>query len=156
VYEWEQDGAGSCGRSGGCIYLLSGGVFLGASATGDDVFVITGEDLVPQDQGEDIFLYDVRVGAPLPLAAPACTSTGCQGAPAAAPVFATPASATFAGIGDFPAPPAPAVVKPPAKKKAGQCPRGKTRDRHGRCVNVKSRRKAKKARKASDKRRTSS
>jgi hypothetical protein len=152
VYEWEQDGAGSCQRGGGCIYLLSGGVLLGASATGDDVFVITKEDLVPQDRGEDVFVYDVRVGAPLPLAAPACTSTGCQGAPAAAPVFATPASVTFAGVGNFPPSSPAAVVKP--KPKTAQCPRGKTRNKHGRCV--KRYKKKAKVEKAGDKRRASS
>jgi hypothetical protein len=111
VYEWERDGTGSCRLEGGCIYLLSSGVLIGASATGDDVFVIAKEDLVPQNKSEDIFVYDVRVGAPPPLAAPACTSTGCQGPPAAAPIFATPSSVTFAGTGNFPPPPPP----PPKK-----------------------------------------
>jgi hypothetical protein len=155
VYEWEQDGTGSCQLDGGCIYLLSSGVFLGASANGNDVFVITKEDLVPQNQkSEDIFVYDIRVGAPPPLAAPACTSTGCQGAPAAAPVFATPASATFEGVGNFPPP--PAVVKPPAKKKVAKCPRGKTHGKRGKCVRKARSKKKAKAKKTGDKRRTNS
>ncbi len=46
VYEWERDGTGSCREEAGCDYLLSGGTsnsaswLLGASASGDDVFVI--------------------------------------------------------------------------------------------------------------------
>ena len=31
----------------------------------------------------------------------ACTGSGCQGVPAAPPIFATPASVTFAGVGNF-------------------------------------------------------
>ena len=52
VYEWEQDGAGSCGHSGGCIYLLSSGTssdnsyLTDASANANDVFIITRAQLV--------------------------------------------------------------------------------------------------------------
>jgi hypothetical protein len=131
VYEWERDGSGSCGLGGGCVYLLARGEshaqydsgdyqsLLGASASGDDVFFLSREQLVPQDGDEDVHVYDARVGARQPLAALACTSSGCQGAPAPAPVFATPASVTFAGVGDFPAASRPvgkASVKPKKHK----------------------------------------
>ena len=62
----------------------------------------------------------------------ACTGSGCQGVPPAAPLFATPASVTFAGTGNFPPPP-PVAVKPKPKPKPKKCPRGKRR-KHGKCV----------------------
>jgi hypothetical protein len=115
VYEWEQDGAGSCERSGGCIYLLSGGTsasnsyFVAASESGDDVFMVTRAALVPQDQNDNFDLYDARVGAAQPLSPPVCLGRGCQGVPSVPPVFATPSSVTFSGVGNFP--PLAAVVK---------------------------------------------
>jgi hypothetical protein len=111
VYEWERDGSGSCAHENGCLYLLSGGTsgdfsaFLDASETGEDVFLATRAQLVPQDQGEQFEAYDARVGAPQQPTPQACTGTGCQGVPAAPPVFATPSSATFNGAGNFPPPP---------------------------------------------------
>ncbi len=111
VYEWEVDGAGSCRLSAGCTYLISGGTssdissFIDASASGDDVFFVTRERLVPQVRGESLALYDARVdGVGAPVSPPQCTGTGCQGVPAAPPVFATPSSVTFAGVGNFTAP----------------------------------------------------
>jgi hypothetical protein len=153
VYEWERDGSGSCELAGGCVYLLAHGPnqaqgegpnnipLLGASASGDDVFFVSREQLVPQDGDEDTHVYDARVGAPQPLAPLACTSSGCQGAPLPAPVFATPASVTFAGVGNFPAP-SPAAVKPKPKSKTVKCGKGYAKKR-GKCV---KRRKARGAR----------
>jgi hypothetical protein len=118
AYEWEQNGAGSCRRSGGCIYLLSGGtskdgsVFADASASGNDVFIVTRARLVPQDGLETFKMYDARVGAPRPPTPPACSGTGCQGVPPAPPIFATPSSVTFNGLGNLPPPPSPPVAKP--------------------------------------------
>jgi hypothetical protein len=112
VYEWERDGAGSCQESKGCVYLLSGGQsgsaswLIGASASGDDVFVISRAPLVPGDPYDSYAVYDARVGGVQPPALPACTGTGCQGVPTAPPIFATPASVTFDGVGNFP----PSVV----------------------------------------------
>lgn len=120
VYEWERDGVGSCASSSGCIYLLSGGVGSGgsylidASSDGSDVFFITNARLVNEDENELYDVYDARVGAPSPTSPPICTGAGCQGVPATPPVFATPASATYAGVGNFAAPVKAAV---PAKKK---------------------------------------
>lgn len=161
VYEWEQDGSGSCRLSPGCIYLLSHGVtddpystgngqsLIGASASGSDVFFETREQLVPQDGDEDVKLYDARVGAQQPLASLACTSSGCQGAPLPPPVFATPASVTFAGVGDFePTPPATSVK---SRKKAVKCAKGKKLS-HGKCVKSKRKKKSKKAKKAGEER----
>ena len=127
VYEWERDGAGSCGDANGCIYLLSNGssaspsYFVAASATGNDVFLITRSQLVPADKNEYYDIYDARVGAAEAPASPECTGTGCQGVPASPPVFATPASVTFAGVGNF-SPSTSTVAKPKAKTKPKRRP----------------------------------
>ncbi len=125
VYEWERDGAGSCHESEGCVYLLSGGTssssswFLGASASGDDALVISRADLTGDNGYEGFAVYDARVGGVQPVAAPVCTGSGCQGVPPAAPIFATPASVTFAGVGNFPVPAAavPSKSKPRLKSR---------------------------------------
>ena len=138
VYEWEQDGSGTCRDSDGCIYLLSGGTstdgsfFLDASENGNDVFIITRAQLVPQDQNEVFDVYDARIGAVEPISPPACTGSGCQGVPAAPPIFATPSSVTFDGVGNF-LPPAPVAAKPKAKPKSAKCKKGFVKKK-GRCV----------------------
>jgi hypothetical protein len=120
VYEWERDGAGSCRESAGCVYLLSGGTsgsaswLLDASANGDDVFIITRAQLVGEDQNDNYNVYDVRAGGALPVAPPACSGTGCQGVPPPPPIFATPSSETFNGVGNF-SPSSKPSVKPKAK-----------------------------------------
>jgi hypothetical protein len=120
VYEWEREGAPSCPQgvearpNGGCVFLLSGGsgnsshgaLLVDASASGGDVFFVTRAKLVPQDRDENMKLYDAHVCsemAPCPQEiSTACTGTDCQGTPPSPPTFATPASATFAGAGNFP------------------------------------------------------
>jgi hypothetical protein len=108
VYEWERDGTGSCRESHGCVYLLSGGIdpessyLLGASANGNDAFIISRAQLLPQGRGDNDVVYDARVGGVQPPAVTACSGTGCQGVPPAPPIFATPSSVTFDGIGNFP------------------------------------------------------
>jgi hypothetical protein len=152
VYEWEQDGAGECHTSDGCIYLLSGGsspehsYFADASANGDDVFIVTRAQLVPQDENENMDLYDVHVGAPKPPAAPVCSDALCQqsGAATPPPVFGVPASSTFSGFGN-----AASIVQ----GKSAAKPKGKLKPckkrfvkRKGRCVKRKA--KSKKARRS--------
>ena len=128
VYEWEREGTGTCTASsavnGGCQYLLSGGTseadswFIGASESGNDVFVASRADLAPQDGSDAFNLFDARVDGVQPVTEPLCTGTGCQGPPEPAPTFATPASVTFNGVGNFPPPvEAKAVVKPGSKAK---------------------------------------
>jgi hypothetical protein len=159
VYEWERPGSGSevdnsCTVSsssysvvnGGCVYLLSGGTgtddsyFLDASATGDDVFIRTRAKLAPQAVNENMALYDVRVGGGFAETSLACTGTGCQGVPPAPPMFATPSSVTFDGVGNFPPPSAKAVVKPKSLTKAQKlakalkgCKKDKVRKRRTSC-----------------------
>jgi hypothetical protein len=149
VYEWEQDGAGSCQAAEGCVYLLSGGIstdvsaFVDASSSGGDVFLVTRAQLAPQDRNENDDLYDVRVGGVQPLSPSACTGTGCQGVPSAPPLFATPPSVTFNGVGNLEPPPLVPAVKPKPKAKAKQCKKGYVK-KQGRCVK-KKRSKAKKS-----------
>jgi hypothetical protein len=126
VYEWERDGSGSCGYAEGCIYLLSSGTspypsyFVDASANGNDVFLVTRSEFVAADQNEYNDVYDARVGATEAPVPTQCTGTGCQGVAAAPPVFATPASVTYNGVGNFATPSTP-MVKPKAKKKPSSC-----------------------------------
>jgi hypothetical protein len=73
--------------------------------TGNDVFFYSYAQLVPQDRDGTVDIYDARVGGGFPaLAAPVCSGASCQGAPAPAPLFAVPPSATFNGVGNFPPP----------------------------------------------------
>ncbi len=117
VYEWERAGTGTCTFSPGCIYLLSDGTstegsfLIGSSTTGDDVFFTTRGQVLPEDENQDVDVYDARVGAALPPTSTRCIGQGCQGVPSAPPVFATPASATYAGVGNFPSPLARRVAR---------------------------------------------
>ncbi|HUN79772.1 MAG TPA: hypothetical protein VMU32_12670 [Solirubrobacteraceae bacterium] len=136
VYEWERPASGTeenntCTTSSssfsavdeGCVYLISGGqssdssFFSDTDAEGNNVFLTSRGRLTPQAKDENFALYDARVDGGFPELATECTGTGCQGVPAAPPVFATPSSVTFDGIGNFP-PPAPAkhVVKQKRKQ----------------------------------------
>jgi DNA-binding beta-propeller fold protein YncE len=116
VYEWERYGTGTCAEPVGCVYLMSGGagsersMLLDASASGDDVFFTSRENLVPSAGTEAVKAYDARVDGGFAEASLSCTGTGCQGVPAAPPTFATPASATFSGTGNYP--PGGSVAKP--------------------------------------------
>ncbi len=126
VYEWEREGSGGCTVARGCVYLLSGGGnesaswLIGSSASGDDVFLISRAELTPEDGNELYDVFDARVGGVQPVTPPACSGTGCQGVPAPPPVFSTPASETFGGVGNFPPTTKPVVVakKPKKHKKA--------------------------------------
>ncbi|MGA7705656.1 MAG: hypothetical protein WB998_12260 [Solirubrobacteraceae bacterium] len=123
LYEWERDKAGSCGDADGCIYLLSSGTssgasyFIDAGANGDDVFMMTRSALVEADGNEYNDIYDVRIGATIPPAPPQCTGTGCQGVAASPPVFATPSSVTYDGVGNFAAPSKLVIKKSKSKPK---------------------------------------
>lgn len=139
VYEWH-DGKVSLISAPGDP---SASFFLGSSPSGSNVFFSSYSQLVPQDTDAESDLYDARIdGGFEGSAPPSCTGSGCQGVPDAPPVFATPASATFAGTGNFssepPAPPAKPVVK-----KTARCKKGFTRKKN-KCVRTKAKKKAKK------------
>jgi hypothetical protein len=101
VYEYDAES--------GKLALISSGecncdsYFEAASPSGDDVFIVTGEQLVRIDKDNLYDLYDVRVNggiaaqnAVLPLG---CEGDACQ-PPAVAPNDRTPSSAGFSGPGD--------------------------------------------------------
>jgi hypothetical protein len=123
VYEWEAEGAGSCpvatSRYGGCVFLLSGGesvdwsFLVDVDESGENVFISHRGPLGGAGPRDDkVHLYDVRVQGGFPESSLACTGTGCQGVPPAAPIFATPSSVTFEGVGNFsPAAAAKATVR---------------------------------------------
>jgi hypothetical protein len=159
VYEWEREGAGSCphGAPGGsCVYLLSGGTnldnafFVDADASGENVFFTSRAQLVPQDKNDRFDLFDARVGGGFPEVSLACTGSGCQGVPPAPPIFATPSSVTFSGVGNFPYAPPPRSGKP--KPKSAKCKKGFIK-KHGKCVKAKVKHKNHKAKRASANRR---
>jgi hypothetical protein len=121
---------------------------LDASASGEDVFVVTRANLVGSDEDGLFDVYDVRLGArPAPVP-PACTGTGCQGVPSPAPIFATPSSVTFEGVGNFAAPAKEAKAKPKPKKE----PKHKKKPK----VKKKKTKAKKSARKANGRKRSSS
>jgi hypothetical protein len=146
VYEYEPGGIGTCVRARGCVSLISSGHspsdsnFVAASSSGDDVFFTTRDRLVPADRDELYDLYDARAnGGFAEVTAPACTGTGCQGVPGAPPIFATPSSVTFAGVGNFDSSPGATAApqKAKEKKKAAKCQRGK-KLRRARCVKTRA------------------
>jgi hypothetical protein len=115
VYEYE----------GGHVYPVSDvagsfdSIFMDASPTGDDVFIATADQLLPQDQDLRVDVYDARVSGGFPVAAvppPACDNGDACKPPVSPqpPVFGAPASATFSGAGNL-APQSP--PPPPAKGK---------------------------------------
>ena len=123
VYEWERADTGGCqtpGTTGGCVALISTGqspddsVFEDASASGDDAFFLTYQQLVAQDGDTAADLYDARVGGGLATQnaqppAP-CRGAGCRGQTTQPPPAVTAASVTFTGPGNVTSPPPPAKV----------------------------------------------
>lgn len=124
VYEWEEEGVGSCKQSGGCVFLISaphsaGPDYLYAmSESGDDVFFRTSDQILPRDSEATLSIYDARVGGGFaePGTEIECEGEGChpQNPP---PVLVTPAK---------PAQGADDQVATPK-----HCPRGKHRVKHG-------------------------
>ena len=140
VYGWHE----------GTISLISSvndpgsAFYLGSSADGSDVFFGTHAQLVPQDTDQSGDLYDARIdGGFSAVTPPQCTGTGCQGVPAAPPIFSTPSSVTFEGIGNFaPSSPPPMAVKPKSKPVKSKCKRGSVK-KHRRCIRKQAKKSAK-------------
>jgi hypothetical protein len=132
IYEWEEDGRGTCTEAGGCVNLISGGVDPHASraglisSSGDDITFQTLRSQVPQDTDVVGDLYDARVNGGFHAShpPPECGSPEACRPPAEAeptpPAVSTP---NFIGSGNA--------------KEQLQCARGRHRaKRHGqiRCV----------------------
>lgn len=121
----------------GALALLSPGLgdygtwFVDASASGNDVFMVTHMQLVTGDIDKLVDLYDARAGGGLPEpppSAPPCVGEACQGIPTAAPALTTVSG--FSGPGN-PAP-APSVnAKAKAKKHPPKHGRRQHRRRRG-------------------------
>jgi hypothetical protein len=147
VYEWEEQGVGTCTSAGGCVYLISSGhsenddYLYGISRSGDDVFFVT-EDVLVAGDIDTPSIYDARVGGGFPQPSEqACLGEACR--PALTP---PPAQMPLAE----PAPGEDNVTRPKPRK----CPKGKRKvKRRGRVVCVKKHRNVK-HRKAGPKRRT--
>lgn len=130
VYEWEEEGVGSCEEEGGCVYLVSGPHSTGAdylyamSESGDDVFFRTSDELLPRDVETTLSIYDARVNGGFfePAKRIPCTEgETCH------PLPTPPPSLSPSGVSSTPPPGVQA------------CPKGKHRvKRHGKVVCVKN------------------
>jgi hypothetical protein len=150
VYEYEPDAVGGCHTEGGCVSLISSGTssdnsfFTDASASGNDAFFITRQQLVAQDGDEANDVYDARVGGGISAAAPPpCGGEACRPPVAPAPaIYGAPPSATFVGPGNPPAPAATAMAnaKRKVKVKGKRKSRAKRKRAHGRAKGKRARR----------------
>lgn len=104
----------------GAPHLLSPGdteapvYLLDASASGDDVYVTTNEELTSGSQGTNTAIYDVRVNAQVVPPSPPtpCTGENCRGPKTTAPAQTTPATAGFDAPGSLVAPKSLKAAKP--------------------------------------------
>jgi hypothetical protein len=114
VYEYEPDEEGSCKSTGGCVGLISSpnakyeSEFLDASTSGNDVFFLTRERLVQQDEDENFDVYDARVCEPSSClkapssGTPACKEIAeCRPGPYSAPSFEAAASTSSSSSGNI-------------------------------------------------------
>jgi hypothetical protein len=108
VYEWEAPGSGTCKEGGpayspanqGCLYLISTGrskypsFFVDASASGNDVFFLTRDQLVGQDTDQLQDVYDARVNGGLASQnqppSISCENEGCKNEAGPTPQFSAP------------------------------------------------------------------
>jgi len=117
VYEYEPNTAGSCTSATGCVSLISSGsstgesAFLDGSTTGNDVFFLTSQPLVEQeDHDTALDIYDARVCTesepcltPPPPPAKSCASEAeCKGEAPASTLPALPGAppSTQSGSGN--------------------------------------------------------
>jgi hypothetical protein len=136
VYEWEDEGVGSCGQSGGCLYLISSPqsqrneYIWAVSRSGDDVFFLSSDLLVGADADDTPSIYDARVNGGFPEESPGvCEGEGCR--PHLTPRPPVPS-------GDSP------VRGPGDNVKPRRCGKGKHKVKRGgkvRCVRKKRQRK---------------
>jgi hypothetical protein len=131
VYEWEQDGEGSCTSessafvpsNAGCVLPISTGLsptssyFAGASVDGNDVFFFTDQQLVVQDKDTNVDVYDARVDGGIAAQnegnATPCEGEECRPQLAGMPPFPASASNQLLGEGN-----AVAATPTPAPKPA--------------------------------------
>jgi hypothetical protein len=126
-------------RENGHYYLLSSGhgsygsYLDGVGNKGNDIFIQSTDNLLPQDLENSQLVYDARVGGGFPYTPPVygCDSGQCQGPQTPAPIFAPPPSSTFSGLGN----PVTEEVKPipvhKATKRKATKKKHKTPPKHG-------------------------
>jgi hypothetical protein len=114
VYQYEPTGLGGCAKSAGCVSLVSSGTssqesaFIDASPTGDDVFFVTSQQLLPQDRDQSFDLYDARVCTasspcipPPPPPPPPCgDEASCRPPGSSPPAFGPPGTTTPSASGN--------------------------------------------------------
>jgi hypothetical protein len=146
-YEWEAAGTGSCEAAeavadGGCLYLLSTGTspedsyLADVSASGDDAFIYSSQQLVPSDKDELNDVYDVRAGGGLASqhpenAAPPCLGEACKGPSTEPGSESSPGTATFSGPGNQKEKPAKKRCKKTKGKKCKQSKKHKSKKSRG-------------------------
>jgi hypothetical protein len=141
VYEYEQDGEGSCASSNGCTYRISSAsnseedLFLDAGASGDDVFFATRSRLASTDEDDLVDVYDARVegGVSMPPSVSPCQSD-CRPPSVTTSGVAPPMSGVIGPSGNLPAPsPTGSVPTKKPQRRVARCAKRGTR-RHGKCV----------------------
>jgi DNA-binding beta-propeller fold protein YncE len=115
VYQYESNGEGTCADPRGCASLITAGTsehesaLLDASASGNDVFFVTQQELLAQDRDGFYDAYDAHACTeaspclpppPAPPPAPCSTSNSCNGTASPPPALETPLTSTFHGPGN--------------------------------------------------------
>jgi hypothetical protein len=135
----------------GAAHLISGAegggeaVFLDASASGNDIFFATREQLAPTDKDGLVDVYDARVdgGIAAPAEPMSCQGNACRESLTPAPSFSAPLSASFVGAGNItppPSPPAKLTRRRLLSRALARCKRLKTKQRRSACAAVAERR----------------
>ncbi len=140
VYEWRKDGVYGCSKIGGCLALITNGeggylnLLLGSTESGNDVIVYSRAQLGASDNDNAGDIYDVRIGGGSlgpPSPPTECEASTCS-TPVSLPIDSTPASMTFAGVGN--------VVELPKAKPEIQG-KAKLKAKHGKVRKRKKRKK---------------
>ena len=154
VYEYEGGVVHAISNVAGgyeSAFMDTGGSQTDGEEDGANVFFASSDRLLPQDQSDNVVVWDARVdgGFPVTAAAPSCDNAdSCKPPPSAQPPsFAPTGSATFNGLGNFPSPAPPAPPKKTTIKKTVKCKKGLVKNKKGKCV-PKKKKKAKKAKKS--------
>ena len=116
-------------------------VFLDASASGNDVFFASREQLTLTDGGELVEVYDARVGGGFPTPPtlpPSCQAGDCPTSPA--PSFSTPLSVSYAGPGNTPQPKAKPTNAQLLARALAACRKQRNRHKRAACVKTAKRR----------------
>jgi hypothetical protein len=140
VYEWKDGRIHliSTGTSGSVSFLAS------SSVSGNDVFFLTRQRLIPSDRDDNVDIYDARTGGGFaqPVPPNPCEGIeGCHGAGSSAPPFEDPASGTFSSPQKQPSPKAERLrkalkaCKHKKKKKARAKCRAAAKKRYGKASN---------------------